>query len=124
MIIAILLAIVITAAFIVMIPAVCQGFPTPVISHVQLSGASPAADGTLAFSVNTMVTNEGTGGNVVIITKLVNASRNSVEGRSTKILYMTAGEKRSIRTMVNGPAGTPHLIVVEAERKTAINAGS
>ena len=121
---AIVLALVLTAALIVIIPAYCKGFPTPIISQVKLSGVSPSGTGGLVFFVDATIVNEGTGGNVVISTKLVNASRNSVEGRSVRTLYMTGGEKRALRTTVNGPAGIPYKIVVEAERKTAFTTGS
>jgi len=121
---AILLALVMTAGFIVMIPAYCPGFPTPRISQVQLSGVSPTGTGSLIFFVNASIVNDGTGGNVVIRTKLVNVSRNSIEGKSVKTLYMTGGEKRMFLTTVNGPAGAPCKIVVEAERKTAFTTGS
>jgi hypothetical protein len=36
---------------------------------------------------------------------------------------MTRGETRIFRTTVNGPAGSPYTIVVDAEKKTAFNAG-
>lgn len=120
---ALVLALVLTIALIVIIPAYCQGFPVPVISQVRLSGATSSGTGSMVFFVDTTVVNEGTGGNVILCTKLVNASRNSIEGRSTRILYMTGGETRVFRTTVNGPAGSPYTIKVDAEKKTAFNAG-
>jgi len=120
---ALVLALVLTVALIVIIPAYCQGFPAPVISQVQLSGISSSGTGSTVYSVDTTVVNEGTGGNVILCTKLVNASRNSIEGRTTRTLYMTGGETRIFRTTVNGPAGSPYTIVVNAEKKTAFNAG-
>ena len=121
---ALVLALVLTGALIVIIPAYCQGFPTPVISQVQLSGVSPSGTGSLVFLVDTTIVNEGTSGNVIVCTKLVNASQNSIAGRTTTTLYMTGGEKRIFRTTVTGPAGTPYTIVVDADRRTAFNSGS
>ncbi|PKL63783.1 MAG: hypothetical protein CVV32_12075 [Methanomicrobiales archaeon HGW-Methanomicrobiales-3] len=118
-----MLALVLTVALMVIIPAYCQGFPAPVISQVRLSEASSSGTGSMVFFMNTTIVNKGTGGNVIICTKLVNASRNSIEGRSTRTLYMTRGETRIFRTTVNGPAGSPYTIVVDAEKKTAFNAG-
>lgn len=121
---ALALALILTGALIIIIPAYCQGFPTPVISQVQLSGVSPSGTGSLVFVVDTTIVNEGTNGNVMVFTKLVNASRNSIAGRSTTTLYMTGGEKRIYRTTVTGPAGTPYTIVVDATRRTTFNSGS
>jgi hypothetical protein len=115
------LAIILTLTFYFIIPATCPGFPSPVISRVDLSGIAPVSGTSMDFFIDTTVTNEGTKGNVVIITKLVNASRNSVEGKATRSMYMNAGEVQSIRTTVRGPSGTPYNIVVEAERKSVFN---
>lgn len=121
--IAILLAIAMTAVFILIVPAVCQGFPTPAVSQVKLSGISPGQSGSHNFYVNAKMVNEGTGGYIIIRTKLVNLSRNSIEGTTTNTLYMTAGEERNITTIVKGPGDYPGMIVMEAERKTAFNYG-
>jgi hypothetical protein len=119
--ISVFLALVLTLIFYFLIPIISPGFPTPVITSVQLSGASPMGGGILLFSVDSEIVNKGTGGNVIISTKMVNASRNSIEGISSKNLYMSAGEKRTIRTTVKGPKDSPCLVVVEAERRTAFN---
>jgi hypothetical protein len=121
---AVLLAAALAAGFILLIPAYCQGFPEPVVSEVRLSGAPSPQGGELYFLIDSVITNEGTGGNVVVTTRLVNTSRDSVEGSSRTEIYMTAQEVRALRTRVGGPSGTPFLITVTAERRSAFNRGS
>jgi hypothetical protein len=117
----VILAISLTLSFYFLIPATCPGFPTPVVSRVQLSDVVPDRGTDLGFIVDITVFNKGTRGNVVIVTKLVNASRNSVEGKTTKTLYMNADEVQYIQTRVRGPSREPYNIVVEAERKNVFN---
>jgi hypothetical protein len=92
-----------------LIPAISPGFPIPVVSSVQLASVSPSGSANLDFVVDTTLFNKGTKGNVIVVTKLVNASRNSIEGKESRTLYMNADEVRSIRTTVKGPfQGTLH----------------
>lgn len=118
----VLLAISLTLVFYFLIPAISPGFPTPVVSQVKLAGVSPPGGTHQDFFVDATVFNKGTRGNVVVVTKLVNASRNSIEGSETISLYMNADEVRFIRTTVRGPSREAYNIVVEAERKTVFNA--
>jgi hypothetical protein len=117
----VILAISLTLLFFFLIPAISPGFPIPVVSSVQLASVSPAGDTNLDFIVDTTLFNKGTKGNVIVVTKLVNASRNSIEAKTSRTLYMNPDEVRSIRTTVKGPSGEPLNIVVEAERKSAFN---
>jgi hypothetical protein len=117
----VILAISLTLSFYFLIPATCPGFPTPVVSQVQLASVTPAGEADLSFIVDITVFNKGTRGNVIIVTKLVNASRNSVEGKATRTLYMNADEVQYIRTTVKGPSREPYNIVVEIERKNVFN---
>jgi len=104
-IIAILIGVILIAGFIIGIPAFCQGFPTPVITQVKLTGVGSDTFGTPVFFVQSTVTNQGTDGYVVITTKLVNASRNSIEAQSRAVQYLKDGEIRTLSTTVKGPRG-------------------
>ena len=118
--IAIALGILITAVFIIGIPAFCPGFPDPVVTQVRLADTSNAGGELSNFFVESQIINQGSDGNIIIITKLVNASRNSVEGKSTRMLFMKAKENRTVQTYVSGPGRAPCQIVVDASRRTSL----
>lgn len=118
--IALVVAAVLALAFIVVIPAVCPGFPVPVVSQIEVTGASMGSGGAGDFSVESRIINKGTAGNVVIRTRLLDASRDSVEAESRMVVYMRAGEQRSITTRVSTPSGGggPYRAEIVAERRT------
>lgn len=119
----VILAVSLTLLFYFLIPATCPGFPVPVVSSVQRVSVTPSAEPNMDFVVRAMVFNKGTRGNVVVVTKLVNASRNSIEGKMTRTPYMNPDEVQEIRTTVKGPSGEPYLVMVEAERKSVFSTG-
>lgn len=118
----IIFIVILTIAFYFLIPIFIPGFPTPAISRVGVSGISTDR-GAVTFAMHCTIANQGTSGNVVVKTMLMNASRHSVESRSLKTVYMNAGEETTVDTTVQGSSGEPYDIVVEADRKSALNPG-
>lgn len=113
---AIVLGVLITIGFVLIIPAVCPGFPKPVVSDIGYTYAS-SSGGAELFYITGMVSNEGTRGNVIITAKLVNASSETVNARSSDTIYMQSGEQRTISMTLTGPAKEPYDIVLEAQKK-------
>jgi hypothetical protein len=72
------------------------------------------------FSIMAHITNKGTAGNVVIRTRLLNASRESVEAETKMVIYMRANEERTFTTRVHTPAGDwePYQAAIVVERRT------
>jgi hypothetical protein len=102
--------------FYLIIPMVCPGFPKPALSDVHL--VSDYSVGSLRqFTLVSTVTNEGTDGNVLVRTKLINASYQEVREMTEKTIYMHQGDQIDVRTTVSGPADDPYDIVVEALRR-------
>ena len=113
---AIVLGVITTIGVFLIIPAVCPGFPRPVVTDIGYSYAS-SSGGMERFYLTGTVSNEGTSGNVVVTAKLVNASTQAVRVRSADTIYMKSGERRAIHMMVTGLATEPYDIVVEAQKK-------
>ena len=90
---AIVLGVLITIGFFLIIPAVCPGFPKPVVTDIGYSYAS-SPGGTERFYLTGMVSNEGTRGNVIVTAKLVNASSETVKAKSADTIFMQPGEQR------------------------------
>jgi hypothetical protein len=122
-VIAILLVATLTIAAIIGIPAFCPGFPSPKVTGVDSSCVLIRGTTSVQCTVSTSVVNEGTRGNVVILTKFVNPSRNSIVAKESTTLFMDAKERRSVSTRVTVPLGESPTIVVEAGRRSALNAG-
>jgi hypothetical protein len=120
-IIAILIFVIMTIIFIIVIPAICPGFPTPKITQVDPFCFQLSDGETFQCDVNASVTNQGTNGYVIVVTKLVNTTRNSIESKSSKTIYMKAGDTQTINTIVSVPRSSPCSLVVEAERRTTFN---
>jgi hypothetical protein len=114
--IAVVLGALITIGFFLIIPAICPGFPAPVVTGIKYwSESSPG--GTEHFYLSGTVTNEGTHGNVVVTAKLVDASSSTAAARSTITIFMQPGEKRTISMTLTGRTAEPYDIVLEAQRK-------
>lgn len=106
----------ITIGFFLIIPAICPGFPRPIVTGIQYSSAS-SPDGSQNFVLTGTVTNEGTRGNVVVNAKLVNASSETVVAKSATTIFMMPGEKRTITMTVRGQTTEPYDLVLEAQKK-------
>jgi hypothetical protein len=113
---AIVLGVLVTIGFFLIIPAVCPGFPKPVVTDIGYSYTS-SSGGAENFYLTGTVSNQGTSGNVVVTAKLVNASSQAVRVRSADTIYMQPGERRAISMTVTGVAKEPYEIVVEAQKK-------
>jgi len=114
--IAVVFGALITIGFFLIIPAICPGFPRPVVTGAQYSSV-PLPDGTQNFVMTSTVTNEGTRGNVGVNAELVNASSETVVAKSTTILFMMPGEKRTVTMSVTGRTREPYNLVLEAQKK-------
>jgi hypothetical protein len=88
--IALLLGILLTLILVFLIPAISQGFPRPVMTHIYYSNVS-TPDGHRIFSLDGRVTNEGTRGNVIVTAELVNATNGTAMARSGTMIYMVEG---------------------------------
>lgn len=121
--IALIVAVLLVLAFIIGIPAVCPGFPVPVVTKIEINGVSSNSGNANDFSVVSQITNKGTAGNVVIRTRLLNASRDSVEAETRAVIYMRANEQRSFTTRVSTPSGGggPYQVAIVAERRSPLS---
>lgn len=114
--IAILLGFLLTLILFFLIPAVCPGFPQPVMTHIYYSNIS-TPDGDRIYYLDGRITNEGTRGNVVITAELVNATHKTSIAKSTMKIYMLEGEQISVRIQLSGRADEPCDIRFTARRR-------
>jgi hypothetical protein len=114
--IALLLGILLTLILVFLIPAISQGFPRPVMTHIYYSNVS-TPDGHRIFSLDGRVTNEGTRGNVIVTAELVNATNGTAMARSGTMIYMVEGEQKSVQVRLSGLAKEPYKIRFTAQRR-------
>lgn len=114
--IALLLGILLTVFLYFLIPAICGGFPQPVMTDTNYSNVS-TPDGNRIYYLDANVTNEGTRGYVIITGEMVSSTNKFVIAKSTKTIFMKEGEKISVRIQLSGRANEPCDIRFTSRRR-------
>jgi hypothetical protein len=113
---ALLLGILLAIILYFLIPATCPGFPRPLVKQIYYSNQT-TTDGDRIFHIDGRVTNEGTRGNVVITTALVNVTNTTQIVNSTTIVFMQQGQEISVKTTLTGRTSEPCEIRITARRR-------
>jgi hypothetical protein len=113
---AILLGVLLTIVLYFLIPATCPGFPRPVVKQISYANDTTSA-GDRIFYITGIVGNEGTRGNVIVTTALMNTTNKTGLTNTSTTVFMLPGEEKTIRAVLTGRVSEPCEIRITAHRK-------
>jgi hypothetical protein len=115
--IAVLLAVLLAVVLYLLIPAVCPGFPRPVVTHIYYSNSS-TPDGGRLYTMDGRITNEGTRGNVLVTAQLINVTNQTpMEKSAGQVVFMMEREDKSVHLQLTGLESEPYGIKFEVQRR-------
>jgi hypothetical protein len=113
---AIILAIILTVGLYFLIPAICPGFPKPVVTHIYYSNVSKP-DGSREYYMDGRIINTGTRGNVIVTAQLINVTNRTPMEKSTQTVYMLEREEKAVHMRLSGRASEPYGVRFEVQRR-------
>jgi hypothetical protein len=114
--IAILLGALLTVLLYFLIPAVCPGFPSPVVTHIYYANYT-TPDGDRVYLMDGRITNEGTRGYVIVSGQLINATNRTPLETSTRTIYLLEREEASVHVQLTGRGTEPYQVRYEVRRR-------
>jgi hypothetical protein len=114
--IAVGIAIILTVGLYFLIPAICPGFPKPVVTHIFYSNIS-APGGSREYYMDGRITNEGTRGNVFVTAQLINVTNKTPMEQTTQMVFMLEHEQKAVYMRLTGRGGEPYGVRFEVRRR-------